>query len=201
MFPRHYVVIVDRHFQAVDFRLYEHEQDARQAYQTWRNFNGRQRWEASPGDIRRYKRPDLSIGIGWLDFKTFHGLSDDDLKERAGGFLPFEVLTAAREYERRSLENDNLRKSYYFNRFRYLVWAASAVIAVSFLIYVLRRYYVSDPIPHLSLSITIIGFGIVGYFLYREFGSRTAGILGGAALWAIWGLLLSAFVGAPLFGW
>jgi len=207
MFPRNYVVVVDEQNRLVDFCLYENDHDARRAYQSWHVVEGRHGWQPSRKERITYGRANFRIAIGYLPFKTLHSMSDDQMREEAGGKLHYEVISAAKDYELRSLINSDHRRSYYIKKYKYLLSTLIAIAVVSLIIFLIRSRYPVDPLPNLSLSISIAGFSVVAYFFHNEFGSWIGAFLAAVAAWVVWGIVAATlwkfYSGhfTPLFGW
>ena len=98
-------------------------------------------WVPSEHQPIRYNRSDLKIGMGSVPFDTFHSLSDDEIRAEAKGFLHYEILAAAKEYERQSLLSSDHRRSYYQRKYQYWLKALILVAIVSVAIFLIRKHY------------------------------------------------------------
>jgi hypothetical protein len=141
MFPKYYVCVIGSQNQLVHFCLYENDQDARRALQSWRIVECGYEWVPSEHQPIRYNRSDLKIGMGSVPFDTFHSLSDDEIRAEAKGFLHYEILAAAKEYERQSLLSSDHRRSYYQRKYQYWLKALILVAIVSVAIFLIRKHY------------------------------------------------------------
>jgi hypothetical protein len=69
------------------------------------------------------------------------------------------------------------------------------------------HYGLFDPIPNLSLLISVAGFSVVAFYLHKQFGSWVGAVIGAVIAWIAWGalaaVLLEYILGdfMPLFGW
>jgi hypothetical protein len=207
MFPKNYVCVVDSKNKLVDFRLYENASDARRAFQSWRIMDDSCKWAPSEHEAITYKRSDLKIATGGIPFRTFHSLSEDELRAQASGFLHYEILAAAKEYERQSLLSSDHRRSYYRTKYQYWLNALIPVAVVTAALLFIKKNFIVDPIPNLSLLISVAGFSVVAFYFYREFGSWVGAVIGAVVAWMAWGLLASILFEfhlgyfQPLFDW
>ena len=121
--------------------------------------------------------------------------------------MHYEILVAAKEYERRSLISSDHRKSYYRNKYRYWLSALVPVALVSVAIFYIRKHYIVDPMPNLSLLISVAGFSVVAFYFHKQFGSWVGAVIGAVVAWMAWGLLMSVLFEfilgyfKPLFDW
>jgi hypothetical protein len=208
MFPKHYVYVVDLSNRLLHFRLYENAADARRAIQSWRIVDGGREWKPSYDEKIIYNQSDLTITAGLLssEIDTFHSLSEAEIraKERS---LPYEILAAAKEYERQSLLSSEHRRSYYRKKYQYWLNALVPIALVTVALYFLRKHYAVDPIPNLSLLISVVAFSVVASYLHKQFGSWVGAVIGAIVAWIVWGLLAAVLFEfilgdfTPLFGW
>jgi hypothetical protein len=201
LIPRHCIMVLDAKNQVVELRLYEHKQDAYRAGASWLATEDGFVWHPSNDERTvHYWQSDLRISLDYLLFNTL-SVSDEQLRQLAADkHHHYEALHAARAYESGALSDPAFRSAYYWKKYRFLLRALLPVIAVSAILYYVKRNYVFDPLPYFSLLVAVAGFLVVAYFLYKETGSWITAILAAVGAWIVWGLLFAAFVvDPPLF--
>ena len=118
MFPRYFVAIFDQDKNLLDYRLYYTSLQMKRGYNkvTKPRGYGYHNFDYSPKFIDSSINPIFTMN--WIPEKSFHSVSENELRNISGPSLPYEVLKEASRLERNYLMNlGDARWKYFKNRF------------------------------------------------------------------------------------